>query len=217
MSGGSKRAVVLAVDEQQIDADGGRRLLQHVAERDEAARRRTRRRSRRGSAAPRLPRIGILVRRRARVPVRDVEDALRRLRAEAREDVAQRQRVAARRHVRPALLDDGVGARRIIAHDPVAGARAPARARHARAEGELLARVRERRIADEGGLRALRKQIARGHRGQSGERGESDQGERKRSSAQHRVGHEVREWTAAATSRRRRTGPARSPVASVAG
>ena len=89
-------ALVLAVDEQQIDADDGGVFLNTSA-------------SAMNSATPDAPSLApgigrplvaevrILVGSRTRVPVRDVEDALRRRRVEPREDVAQRQLVAASR------------------------------------------------------------------------------------------------------------------------
>jgi hypothetical protein len=101
--------------------------------------------------------------------VRDVEDSLRRRRAEAREDVAQRQVLAVHGAVRPPLLDHRVGARLHHCHDPVAGLLGMRRTGDARSEGELLARVRQRRIADEGGLGAHGEAIARGERRQRGE------------------------------------------------
>ena len=90
----------------------------------------------------------------ARVPVRDVEDAIGGGRAEARDDVALWNAVAVRELVHPTLLDDRVGARSHLRHDPVTCALPAGRAGNARTERDLRAGIAICRFAIERGLGA---------------------------------------------------------------
>jgi hypothetical protein len=110
--------------------------------------------------------------------VGEVEDALRRVGPEPREDVAERQLLAVRGAMRPLLLDHGIGALLHHRHDPVARLLRAWRAGHARSERDLLARVRQRRVADERRLRARRHLVARAEHGKHEEQERVDPHER---------------------------------------
>jgi len=83
------------------------------------------------SATPEAPSFAPWIGR----PVCQIEDPLRRRRIDAREDVAEPQRVARRRHMRPALHNDAVGALLHLGDDPVARTLVRAAPRDSWAEG----------------------------------------------------------------------------------
>ena len=166
------QAVVLAVHEQQVHADSGGHLLQRVAECDEQSNaRRAVVGAEDGIVA--IAEDGVAVGHGARVPVRDVQHALRGLRIETSQDVAEGDGVALEGLVLPPLLDHGVGPRLHHGDDPVAGFLRASRARHARPEGDLLARIRKRGVGIECRFRARRQHVARADERQSEDTAES--------------------------------------------
>ncbi len=156
---GVECAPVLAVDEQQVDAHGRRRLLEDVAERDEQAH--ARRAVVGAEDRPRLvAEIGIVVRLGARVPVRHVEHALRRGGVESGEDVLERQLGAVGRRLRPTLHGHAVRALLHLRDDPRGGRVVRRRAGRPRTERQVRLHVAERGLTVERGLRAAEAAVA---------------------------------------------------------
>ena len=184
-----EHAVVLAVHEEEVHPHGRRRLAER----------------RRHPEQDRRPRGAVVGARDGHgavaavgpvgagpcVPVRQEEEALAGRRVEARHEIPQRDRVAPRRHVGPALDDQGVGQRAKQAVEPGGLGGVPGRARNARAEGHLRFHGAVGGLAVEGPRRAARwrrrgsgppRRRARGKRASvvSGEQGELE-GEAERS------------------------------------
>ena len=156
-------AVVLAVDEQQVDPHRGRGLLEDIAQRNEQ------RDAGRPVVGPRHREVALravrrLIGHRTGVPVGHVEHAVARRRAEPGQDVAQGQDRSLARGVRPTLDDDRVGPLAHHGDDPIAALLGAACARDARSERQLGANVREGGIAVERRARTDRPLVTGGER-----------------------------------------------------
>src|SRR3989454_1145130 len=145
---GGEIAVVLAVHEQQIDADGRRLRLERVGDAQQQGYARC------AVVGPRdretlLAQVGALIGVRAGIPVCEQQDALRRGRPEPGEEVPQMQRRAVTRHVGEALDRDGIGGGAEVLEDEIARALVPRRSRNAWAELHLLLEIPEGTLSGE--------------------------------------------------------------------
>ena len=153
---------VFPIDEEQIDTQRRRALLQRVGDAEQyrhagGAIVRTRD----GEAL--LPKILALVGVGTGVPVRQEQHALGGRRLESGEEVTQPQRVAPRRapcDVGDLLDDDGIGAGTQLRQDPVARRAMRGRPGDARAERHLLLHIAERRLPVELSCPATRTGLA---------------------------------------------------------
>jgi hypothetical protein len=110
-------AVILAVHEQEIDADRGRSTLHDIGHPEEEGHSRAAIVGAHDCVAG-IPRSGAVGHRPA-VPVRQQKQALLSCRVEARDKVAKLESVSRRSDVFPALHHDGIGARPQQAVQPV--------------------------------------------------------------------------------------------------
>ena len=140
-------------NKEKIDTDRRRRLLEDIRERDEEP-------DAGGTIVGAQHRLGAVRKIRvfvcdgSCVPVRDVKDALWRLRIEPSDDVLEFERRAVLRRLWPALDEHRIRSPFHFSDDPPCGAVVRRCAWSTRADGEMLFRITEGRITVEGRLRS---------------------------------------------------------------